>query len=140
MSNKFIGITVGPIVETLLLTTKPAGLWGASYIFSYFSKTLIENLIENKNVKKEDFIIPLWTGEISEKVKDSQVGLLHDRIIFRTNENTDLSAIEKTINRTKEDVAKIIIKAFDNCNCSKEKTDVEEYIKKYIRTHTVCIE
>ena len=34
MSNKYIGITVGPIVETLLLTTKPAGLWGASYIFS----------------------------------------------------------------------------------------------------------
>ena len=140
MSNKYIGITVGPIVEILLLTTKPAGLWGASYIFSYFSKTLIENLIQSKNVKKEDFIIPLWTDEISKKVKESQVGLLHDRIIFRTNENTDLSAIEKTINKTKEDVVKIIIKAFDNCNCSKEKTDVEEYIKKYIRTHTVCIE
>ena len=106
MSNKYIGITVGPIVETLLLTTKPAGLWGASYIFSYFSKTLIENLIESKNVKKEDFIIPLWTDEISKKVKESQVGLLHDRIIFRINKNTDLSAIEKTINRTKEDVAK----------------------------------
>lgn len=140
MSNKYIGITVGPIVETLLLTTKPAGLWGASYIFSYFSKTLIENLIESKNVKKEDFIIPLWTDEISKKVNESQVGLLHDRIIFRTNKNTNLSIVEKTINKTKEDVAKVIIRAFDNCNCSREKTDVEEYIKKYIRTHTVCIE
>lgn len=38
MSNKFIGITVGPIVETLLLTTKPAGLWGQVIFFHTFQK------------------------------------------------------------------------------------------------------
>ena len=36
MSNKYIGITVGPIVETLLLTTKPRALGSKLYFFLLF--------------------------------------------------------------------------------------------------------
>ena len=66
MYNKYIGITIGPIVKTLMLTTTPAGLWGASYIFSYYTKKLIESLKEDLNLSDESFLVPSISKDVDD--------------------------------------------------------------------------
>lgn len=146
MSKKYIGITVGPIIDTMLLTTTPAGLWGASYMFSYFTRRVIENLISKKYVEKENFLIPAWNDKNIEIVQKSQGGLLHDRVIFESEREDILEKTEEVISDMKEELAEIMYKAFQQYEketTSKEKTDehvLMEYMKKYIQTHTLMLE
>ena len=83
MSKKFIGITIGPIVKTLMLTTTPAGLWGASYIFSYYTKNLIKQIKQELKIPDDFFIVPVNTEKVENIIKNCPwAGLFHDRIIF----------------------------------------------------------
>ena len=58
--KKYIGITIGPIFETMSLTSSPVALWAASYMFSLLSRSLCEVLTEypEYNVAEEDIFRP----------------------------------------------------------------------------------
>lgn len=45
MSKSYIGITIGPIFETMNLVSSPAALWTSSYMFSSVTKKLCEVLV-----------------------------------------------------------------------------------------------
>lgn len=79
--KQYIGITIGPIFDTMHLTTSPVALWAASYLFSMLSKTLCEVLNEN-GVAEEDIVTPFFQREEPLLNKNDGVGLFHDRIIF----------------------------------------------------------
>lgn len=53
MVNKYyVGITVGPIADTMAYSSAPVALWFASYLFS----SLVRNLcieIEKKNTERD---------------------------------------------------------------------------------------
>ncbi|MDR3085293.1 MAG: hypothetical protein LBU47_03155 [Christensenellaceae bacterium] len=42
--QSYIDITIGPIIDTLLLSSTPAGLWGTSYFMSELSRELCKRL------------------------------------------------------------------------------------------------
>ena len=146
MSKKYIGITVGPIIDTMLLTTTPAGLWGASYMFSYFTRRVIENLISKKYVEEKDFLIPAWNDKNIEIVQKSQGGLLHDRVIFESDREDILERTEEVISDMKEELAEIMYEAIQKYEKEKknkeeiDKNALIEYMKKYIQIHTIMLE
>ena len=87
--NKYIGITIGPIFETINMAGTPAALWAASYMFSMLSKTVCETLVE-KGVAEEDIIAPYYKKGDPLLSKNDGIGLFHDRIVFRSG-NFDIT-------------------------------------------------
>ena len=47
MPNTYIGLTIGPIFDTLNLASTPAALWAGSYLFSSLTKTICELLVSD---------------------------------------------------------------------------------------------
>ncbi len=80
--NKYIGVTIGPIFETINMAATPAALWAASYMFSLISKTVCETLVEN-GVPETDIIAPYYKKGDTLLSQNDGIGLFHDRIIFR---------------------------------------------------------
>lgn len=79
---KYLALTLGPIYETFCNVRHTREVWGASFLFSYIAKRIIEKLCQNggTGVNAHYFIqpnisIPKLFGEIS------GVGLFPDRII-----------------------------------------------------------
>ena len=63
MSKSYIGITIGPIFETMNLVSSPAALWTSSYMFSSVTKKLCEVLVSVYKVRAEDIISPYFDNE-----------------------------------------------------------------------------
>ena len=84
MANKYIGITIGPIFDTMNLTSSPVALWAASYMFSLLSRSLCEVLTEyaDYGVAEEDIISPYYSKNEPLFSANDGVGLFHDRVIF----------------------------------------------------------
>ncbi len=82
--KKYIGITIGPIFETMSLTSSPVALWAASYMFSLLSRSLCEVLTEypEYNVAEEDIISPYYSKNEPLFSQGDGVGLFHDRVVF----------------------------------------------------------
>jgi len=76
---KYIALTIGPIYKTLQDAKKPKELWSGSYLFSYLMKKIVEAF------RDREFVTPYIKDE-SIFADDSEVGLFHDRFIFRAEE------------------------------------------------------
>ena len=139
MSNKseYIGITIGPIVDTLLLSSSPAGLWGASYLFSYIAKSLAEKLIHD-GIGEEEFVCPVLDDETKQIIQETQgVGLFHDRIIFRAKAN-EMEIVQKAIAWIKNKIADKFYKDFNNTNSSDEGYEkYQVFMDSYLQIHAV---
>lgn len=131
---QYYGITVGPIMETLLLTAKPAGLWCGSYMFSYLVRNLCEALMRS-GIDQEDFLSPCF-----EVQKDDQghveilqdirgVGLFHDRIVFYGKEKP-MSEISEIVEKTKCELGKKLAEAAN-------RAEAEGFISRYLQVHIV---
>lgn len=129
---KYIGITIGPIYDTISLTSKPAGMWAASYLFSYISRKICEGLMKEMNINYDQFICPYF--EIDERTKQIKkpvlgVGIFPDRIIFYS---------EDPVERYKsffDSIKREIGKKLANNEISKIKFC--EYMKNYIQIYAV---
>ena len=80
--NKYIGITIGPIFDTLNLTSSPAALWAASYMFSSCTRSICEILTDEYSVDPKKIVSPYYSKIDEFLNKNDGVGLFHDRIIF----------------------------------------------------------
>ncbi len=87
MSQIFTAVTIGPIYDTMQLTSRPAGLWGASSLFSWIAEGLLTSLHEQGCE-----IVSPWTDwkdrrltlpPECEEIRRKGVGLLHDRIFLK---------------------------------------------------------
>ena len=45
--KNYIGITIGPIFDTMNMSSSPLAIWASSYMFSLLSKTLCKLLVDN---------------------------------------------------------------------------------------------
>lgn len=139
MSNKsdYIGITIGPIIDTLLLSSSPAGLWGASYLFSYIAKSLAEKLI-NDGIGEEEFVCPVLDDETKQIIQEAQgVGLFHDRIIFRAKAN-EMEIVQKAIAWIKNKIADKFYEDFINTSSSDEGYEkYQVFMDNYLQIHAV---
>lgn len=86
MSDTYIGLTVGPIFDTLNLASTPAALWAGSYLFSTLTKTICELLVSDYNIPQENIVSPYYDPDEPLLNRKDGVGLFHDRVIFRVDE------------------------------------------------------
>lgn len=149
--TKYIGITVGPINETLTITSSPLGLWSASYLFSYVMKEICKKILEEKKLNPNIEIISPYLeikdGEMKEFKNDA--GIFHDRIFFRANE-FDLKDLDKIFKDVKKKIGENIvsdvnsvIKELESKEKMKEKfkmyeaEEVRVFIDKYIQLYAI---
>lgn len=120
---KYVGITIGPIINTISKAKQTAELWGASYIFSYFMKNLVEKL--NKNYKVLDHpSLDNLSNENKNYIESSNVGFFHDRCVFKIEDSEILNLEEyKT-----QIIKKLVIDLK-----YKEKEKLENYLEEYIQ-------
>ncbi len=113
----YTGITLGPIFDTINLTSSPVALWASSYLFSMLSATVCRLLTEN-GIAEEDIVTPFFKADEPMLNKNNGIGLFHDRIIFASG------------NYNIADFAEIRKKA------TKEVADAfgidSEYLEKYV--------
>ncbi|SEJ81830.1 CRISPR-associated protein, Cmr2 family [Cyclobacterium xiamenense] len=111
----YYGITIGPIIKTLMKARKTRELWAASYLFSYLMKSLIKVLKENK----AEFIVPFtdeinWGGNVHNILdKPNGAGLFADRCVFyfpeAMSEPSSFDLVIKVIEQTKLNIVKEVI-------------------------------
>lgn len=146
MSNRYIGITIGPIYRTMQLTATPAGLWAASYLFSFIARTFCEKAIEKELTTKGRIISPyleekeveLPSGEIKKRLNCNKesVGLFHDRVYFKPSQEKGIGDVEQIIKLTK---VKVIKEISNQLNKESEK-DIGEFLNNYIEIRAVEVE
>lgn len=133
-SSDYIGITIGPIVDTLMLSSSPAGLWGASYLFSYIARNLTEKLIA-AGVEETEFVCPVVDEETKQIRQEAQgVGLFHDRIIFRAKAG-EMKVVQDSIKWIKTKVAD---QFYENLKGDPEEREkYQEFMNSCLQIHAV---
>lgn len=130
--ERYIGVTIGPIYDTIRLTSKPAGMWAGSYLFSYLSRMICENLVKQKGIKENAFVCPYfeWDTENNQiRRPEYGVGLFPDRIIFRSEES--VKEYSDFFTRIKEEIGK---------QMEEDGSDIKEcctFMKEYIQIYAV---
>ncbi|UZW14962.1 type III-B CRISPR-associated protein Cas10/Cmr2 [Clostridium pasteurianum] len=132
-SNTYIGLTIGPIVKTLQSSRRTGELWGASYIFSYIMKKISEKII-NEICGEDNFIIP-YIGDKEIFTDNNEVGVFHDRLIFRSEGENDLKKLPKIVNSVLNQISKKISEDLD------ENYDlVNNFVKSYFQIYFLEVE
>ncbi len=139
MSVNYIGITIGPIVETMSFTSTPAGLWFSSYFFSTITRDLCREL-QNKSYS----ILTLPENYIVEKnLKDDGVGTYHDRIYYVVENKTKEEIAKELKKEIIEPVAKKkafeLAQGFDD-NVKEKSIEIEIYLKNFLQIHYVIFD
>ena len=129
--EKYIAITTGPIAETISLVSKPAGLWGASYLFSYITEQLTIKIGANKSY---EILTPYFEFDDAACYQASRgVGFYHDHIIIKGG---DLEEIRSIICDVKKEIGERLFRGLDREGAYvKDKETVVSYIKDYIRIY-----
>lgn len=146
--KNYIGLTIGPIIETISNAKQTGQLWASSYLFSYIMKNIIKTLIikdreHNENGKQNEklknrFILPC-IQDVLEELDNSkpdkegqEVGLFHDRFIFQSEEG-DFNLVKESINEVIDSIV-VAIENYDICkgkSREKIKSNIEDFLKIY---------
>lgn len=117
----YIGITIGPIFDTLMLAEKPSAMWYASSVFSRLTETILCKL-ENCEI-----ISPAYQAE----TKKDGIGKYHDRIIVKTD---NIESVRAALEEAKSELIQMIL---DDCDLN--DSSHREYLEQYIRTPYVVL-
>jgi len=79
--RKYIGITIGPIFDTICDASSPAALWFASSMFSDVTRRLCEKILSKEGFADAVIYSPFYSDDIN---MSDGVGKFHDRIFFST--------------------------------------------------------
>ncbi len=129
VTPKYIALTIGPIFATLNLAASPAALWTGSYMFSFLTKTICEELVAS-GVPAKNIVSPYYPGEDESNdllEYNKGVGLFHDRVIIRIDNPDNSIDIEKI---KEASIAKVAEQFSVNL----------KYLKEYIRIASVEFE
>lgn len=119
--NKYIGITIGPIVDTLMMARKPRELFSASFLFSYLTKCILLKL-----EKRGKLLSPAYDG----KNDKCGIGLYPDRIFCKFAEK-EIFECEEILQSALSDFKNTL---FNN----EEKTDI--FIRNYLKISFLVVE
>lgn len=157
MSVTYIGITIGPIYQTMSLTSSPAGLWMASSVFSWIARSLIEALTRPREdsrplVPREAFAAPFFTLDAAGRVSAADpndpkdvcsdmerkgVGLFHDRIIYRA----DQSDVNRSLHAAAiaRDEVTDTLAARLSANTGKTHEEVRQWLERYLVIYAAAV-
>ncbi len=141
----YIGITIGPIYDTISLSSSPAALWAASYLFSYISKRLCEliadedePLVENE----KDILSPFFSKDNQLQIDQKGIGLYHDRIVFRPMSDLSDDAVCQNVFDRIDAIFEIvtweIARAFSDNEEDSAIRDNFQWFRQYLQLHTIC--
>ena len=123
-STFYTATTIGPIYDTTRLTSSPAGLWAASYIFSHISYRLCGMIVDRGLVTSEyDILSPYFSKS---DITIDGIGRYHDRIIFQP---ADPYTVLQEISKLFDDIVGEIAEVFDETPT--------EWFKQYLQLHAI---
>ncbi len=103
--QRYIGLTIGPIGDTLSLADRPAELWVCSYLFSYIMKSIAKKLCCDGKLPLEHFLVPyIDNKKLGMSEGKLHYGFFHDRMIIRSDA-LEANALEKVIREVKAEIA-----------------------------------
>ena len=123
---RYIALTVGPIVDTLILGRKTSEIWMASYLFSVLMKNIIREI---KALENTTFIVPYVDDETLFEIEDDGVGMFHDRFILQTGSLT-LEEVASIVQEQKEGIALMIAESI-----KRAPQKVVAFFNNYIQTY-----
>ena len=121
---KYVGITIGPIFDTICDASSPAAIWFASSLFSDITGRIcekVQNSMENVKIYS-----PYYSTDVA---SDDGVGKFHDRIIFSTT-NYDGEKLKELLEQVKADTVHQLPEAVRDADC-------EQFFKEYLQIHFV---
>ena len=143
--NTYIGLTIGPIVKTLSNARQSRELWGASYMFSYIMKQIINKW--RKGERKREFVIPftddddkegIFISEINESNHFYGAGLTPDRFIFKQKKSNDLDDLKESVDEAIEEFVEKEFVVFEEAkNNDVSKDGFIAYLKSYLQISIV---
>ena len=149
-TKTYTAITIGPIYDTIMLTSSPVGLWAASYLFSHISRRICEMIIEhtdesgNKIVESAKEILSPYFPTEKEKIEKKEtikidgIGRYHDRIVFIPSDpDTVLDKLGEIFKAIVKEIAGAFNENPDKKGICKDYTD---WFESYLQLHAVCFE
>ena len=105
MSKKYIGITVGPIFDTIQDASTPASMWFTSFLFSDLTRRICVKLYDVFDSEEIIIYSPYYGNEVD--IFEDGVGKFHDRILFSINTDDTIyeEKLKMIINKAKTDTA-----------------------------------
>lgn len=112
--SKYLGITIGPIGESLDKANNPAGLWFVSSLFSHISFMLCEKIKEKFQNEMEQILSPFFDDvKQGDNFISDGVGKYHDRVIVSLTNEIDKEEIVSRTQEIIENVKKDIVNDFE---------------------------
>lgn len=131
MSDTYIGLTIGPIFDTLSLAFTPAALWAGSYLFSSLTRTICELLVSDYySIPMENIVSPYYDPEEELLNRKDGVGLFHDRVIFRVDESHPFDI--KQLENLRSEALWKISEEFTIANDYLDTKTMYDYLNEYI--------
>lgn len=122
---EYIGITIGPIFDTLLLAHSPAAMWFASKMFSGLTETICRNLPSNSKVT-------ILSPHFNNTVYKDGIGRYHDRIIIKSDSTVD---IENIVLKSEMEMAETVTTALGIEKDTESWEHTVEFLKQYLQIH-----
>lgn len=130
--RKYVGITIGPIYNTILETSSPAGMWAASYLFSLLAWKLCDLLKEDMRVAS-----PNYEAALPMLQNGEGIGLMPDHLIFENKNLLSMTQIALRFTQAKEWIADL----FGPDGEAQETIDKRRlYFNLYLQIHAVEFE
>ncbi len=117
----YLALTVGPIYKTFQRAKSTREIWGVSYFFSYFMKSIIQKVLQKDTTSY--FITP-YVDKEKLQIK-SGVGLFHDRMILESN------------TFTKSDFEALVLEVLKDIDKKSAGALRYDFLKNYLQIHIV---
>lgn len=144
MSEYYVGITIGPIIETLCMASRPASLWCASSMFSWLAEDICNKAIDIGGT----IISPFYPNDSKKTANEygvtrTGVGKYHDRIIFRVKpDNLDSLnfKVKQMIKDAKQALANELVTDGFTETPGQSKAKLQKVIVDYLQVRYVITE
>jgi len=151
MSNiKYIAITIGPVVDTLLAARKTREMWSASYLFSWIMKQMASSIRDEQARSQEiELILPyadldndpslgVYQNFEEREARLHGAGLFPDRIIFSTQREDSLvwtqNCMKDILNNLSMNVGSILAERGGRAHKQK---DAANFLMDYLNIHII---
>ncbi len=133
-----VGITIGPILKTILSAKSTGQLWGSSYLFSYISKSICVKCQQRQLI--DMLYLP---AEPDDTIVG--VGLYPDRIIFRTVEEQPKAILKEKLKVILDEIFEEVISDVVMGVAKDKDTQIDynlinRYIRRYIQLNYCIVE
>lgn len=130
MSKKYIGITIGPIFDTIQDASSPAAMWFTSFLFSDLTRRICEKISGEPGFGRVEIYSPYYAEEVD--IYQDGVGKFHDRILFSIE--TEDADYEDRLRKLLKEVKVETAVYFENLP-HYEKENTETFLEEYLQIH-----